>query len=163
MDEPVKTRALFFGCWNEAGHFMWSPGGGRPRRSDDVEYAAPGVHLDGSLAPRNWKSTYYGVGLCWQAQGETREKRDRIGYNSNEYPEGQFLRHFLPNGFTAIQWWDRHQGDSRGACNSTMLLEGEHTTEEMLAALRQHFPHVVANLERGGISLVEVHKTVKDV
>lgn len=149
-------RILFFGCWNQAEHFMWSPGGGSSRHTDAIEYFGDRIHLDGTLAPRKWKSSYYGVGLCWQAQGETQEKRQRIGYNSEEYPEGQFLRHVLSNGFTAIQWWDRHQGDSRGACNSTVLVEGDRTTEEMLAALAEHFPHVLGNLTRAGISLVEV-------
>ena len=26
-----------------------------------------------------------------------------------ECPQGQFLLHHLPNGFTAIAWWDRTQ------------------------------------------------------
>lgn len=69
---------------------------------------------------------------------------------------GQSLLHHLDTGFTAIQWWDRCQGDTRGACNSTVLLEGKHTAEEMLAALREHFPHVLANLEKAGVKLVEV-------
>jgi len=73
----------------------------------------------------------------------------------DECPQGQFLRHQLL-GYTLIQWWDRCQGDKRGACNSTVLLEGEHTTEEMLAALALHFQHVLENLKRAGVELVEV-------
>jgi hypothetical protein len=74
---------------------------------------------------------------------------------SEEYQQGQFLRHELL-GFTALQWFDRCQGDIRGACNSTILLEGVHTSEEMLAALAEHFPHVLENLKRAGVELVEV-------
>jgi hypothetical protein len=87
-------------------------------------------------------------------------KRDESGIlnYSGECPQGQFLRHVLPNGFTAIQWWDRCQGDGRGACNSTVLLEGTHTTPEMLEALYAHFPHVAENLKRAGVQLVEVHE-----
>lgn len=153
--ERREMRALFFGCWNQPGHFLFGPDGRWPR-DESLEYVHPGVHLDGSLAPRRWRAEYYGVGLCWQAQGENQEQRDRIRYNSEEYPEGQFLRHLLPNGFTAIQWWDRHQGDTRGACNSTVLVEGERTSDEMIAALAEHFPHVLANLRRAEIVLVDV-------
>jgi hypothetical protein len=64
----------------------------------------------------------------------------------------------LDTGYTAISWWDRNQGDTRGACNSTVLLEGTHTADEMVAALREHFPHVAANLAKAGIELVEVKK-----
>jgi hypothetical protein len=76
--------------------------------------------------------------------------------DSGECPQGQFLLHHGVHGYTLIQWWDRCQGDTRGACNSSILLEGDHTSEEMLAALREHFPHVLANLERAGVALVEV-------
>jgi len=160
MAEPVslRNRVFFFGCWNQAGHFSWAPGGEYVRRADAIEhYGGDRIHLDGTLAPRKMK-TYYGGGLCWQGQGATQDKRNRIGYDSEEYPQGQFLRHDLDNGFTAIQWWDRCQGDTRSACNSTLLLEGKHTSEEMLAALKEHFPHIIKNLEQNGISLVEVQK-----
>lgn len=154
-------RILFFGCWNQAGHFMFSRGGGQPRHYGGAEYYGGDeqikIHLDGTLAPRRMKP-YYGGEITWQGKGKTREERDHILYNSEELPQGQFIRHVLDNGFTAIQWWDRQQGDSRGACNSTVLFEGEHTTEEMLAALKEHFPHVLANLNRAGIELVEVAK-----
>lgn len=148
-------KVLFFGCWNHPGHFIFAPGGEHARHGNSVEWYRPGVHLGGNLAPRLRKD-YYGGGLCWAGQGETSERRQRIAYESNECPQGQFLRHVLPNGFTAIQWWDRQQGDSRGACNSTVLVEGERTSEEMLSALAEHFPHVLANLKRGGVELVEV-------
>jgi hypothetical protein len=88
--------------------------------------------------------------------GSTAEERQLIGYDSGELPQGQFLRHDLDTGFTAIQWWDRCQGDDRGACNSTILLEGKHASAEMLAALADHFPHVLENLRKAGVELVEV-------
>jgi len=89
------------------------------------------------------------------ATGLTPNERSSIGYRAQECPQGQFLLHVLDNGFTAIQWWDRCQGDTRGACNSTVLLEGQHTAEEVLAAAREHFPHVLENLERGGPPIPE--------
>jgi hypothetical protein len=149
------SRCYFFGCWNTPGHYLVGPHGARVdhREGAKVELFGDQLHLDGSLAPRKYHPRY-GTGLCWNAQ--SKPNGQRIEYQSEECPEGQFLRHVLPNGFTAIQWWDRCQGDSRGACNSTVLLEGEHTTEKMLEALRVNFPGVVENLKRGGVELVEV-------
>jgi hypothetical protein len=89
--------------------------------------------------------------------GKDQKEACNIDYDSSEYPQGQFLVHHLDSGYTAMAWWDRCQGDTRGACNSTILLEGRHTAEEMLAALQKHFPHVLANLEKHGVKLVEVN------
>ncbi len=91
------------------------------------------------------------------------EQRQRITYDSTEFPQGQFLLHYLDTGYTAIQWWDRCQGDTRGACNSTVLLEGRHTAHEMLAALVKHLPHVLDNLTKAGIALVEVKTRANDM
>lgn len=156
------TRCFYFGCWNEPGHYLFGPGG------SPVSYAVQDLivyftanderhHLDGSLAPRKlrWRGEHDGQ-LCWAAQGRVPGSHLEIRNNSNEYPQGHYLRHVLDNGFTAVQWWDRCQGDKRGACNSTILLEGEHTAEEVLEAGRRAFPSVFENLERGGIELVEI-------
>src|SRR6267142_2718182 len=163
-------RVFYFGCWNSAGHYLFLPGGQSAYRGfSDLEYCnSPDkegyrTHLDGALAPRKRKYMAGTIGyafdlhtLCWAAQGATKDERLRINYDSEEYPQGQFLRHVLPNGYTAIQWWDRCQGDTRGACNSTILVEGERTSVEMLEALRVNFPHVVDNLTRAGVQLVEI-------
>lgn len=156
MADNPNQRCLFFGCWNKAGHFLFVPGGRSAYSAGlgtQFEYYGDHVHLDGTLAPRRYKR---GGGLCWVGMGATKDARDRIGYDSEECSQGQFLRHELDTGVTAIQWWDRCQGDSRGACNSTVLLEGRHSSAEMLAALFAHFPHVVVNLERAAVALVEV-------
>jgi len=155
----MADRCYFFGCWNEPGHFLReSPGTPRLDHHEraKIELFGDHLHLDGSLAPRKLAS-YCGGGLCWGAQKNIHDERLSIDSRSDEYPQGQFLRHVLDNGFTAIQWWDRCQGDGRGACNSTVLFEGEHTTEEMIEALRVNFPHVLANLAKHGVELVEVH------
>lgn len=145
--------AYFFGCWNESGHFLFAPGGQRPYREEDaIVYYGKRLHLDGTLAPRRdtrqWRETY--GKLCWNGQDE------QIRCYSEEYPQGMFLRHVLDNGYTAIQWWDRCQGDTRGACNSTVLMKGEHASAEMLEALALYFPHVLENLKQAGVQLVEV-------
>lgn len=148
------NRCYYFGCWNEAGHFLHSSGRGHIDRDvyRRIERYGEGVHLDGSLAPRRNREG----GICWEGQGKTQDERGRIHSNSGECAQGKYLLHVLPNGFTAIQWWDRCQGDTRGACNSTVLLEGTHAADEMVAALAQHFPHVLENLKKHGVELVNV-------
>ncbi len=148
------NRCFYFGCWNEAGHYLFAPGGGHvPHKEEQkIVYYGDHMHLDASLAPRRLRADWVrdGNGLCWSGQGKVPGSHLSIEYCSGEYPQGRFLLHHLDNGFTAIQWWDRCQGDTRGACNSTVLLEGVHTSEEMRTALRGSFPHVLENLKRGG-------------
>lgn len=157
----TADRCLYFGCWNRPGHYMhddrgrWAHGGG-------VEhYNAGRRHLDGSLAPRRKKAMYGAAGgqILWRGSVPDQAAGQRITYDSEECPQGQFLRHELDNGFTALSWWDRCQGDGRSACNSTILLEGVHTSAELLAAAAEHFPHVLENLKRAGVELVEVFAT----
>lgn len=153
---------FYFGCWNKAGHYMHAPGGrtwGDDLRGPELFGPVFGRdqvkhHLDGSLAPKRDDKGR----LWWGAKLDAQGGRDASGsmINAGECPQGQFLLHVLDNGYTAIQWWDRCQGDTRGACNSTILLKGEHTADEMIAAAREHFPHVLANLEKAGVQLVEV-------
>ena len=150
-------RVFFFGCWNAAGHYLFAPGGRSVawRESDTVTYYGEGArrrHIDGTLAPRRLARD---GAISWGGMFD-RDEAHRYENRSEECPQGQFLRHLLDNGFTALQWWDRCQGDTRGACNSTILVEGRHTSDECLAALREHFSHVVANLEKAGVQLVEV-------
>ncbi len=143
-----KLRCFYFGCWDDAGHFLYAPGGRRASTRDVPELGkyASGA-LDGAFAPRRIAGR-----LCWSAQ----DPSGGLARRSDEYPQGEFLIHYLEIGFTAMAWWDRRQGDTRGGCNSVILLEGKHTADAMRAALLQHFPSVLANLERAGVRLVEV-------
>lgn len=148
-------RAFYFGCWNEPGHYLFKPGGRPvPYGEGQAVEMVDGVHLDANYAPRTHNR---GGHLCWAGQAAAVQDRNRLAYLSEEYPQGRFLRHER-GGFTLIQWWDRAQGDTRGACNSTILLEGSHDTATMLAVLREHFPHIVENLVRKGIELIEIVK-----
>jgi hypothetical protein len=154
----LADRALFFGCWNQPGHYLFAPGRGSPTAQEErmFSFFSGGVCLDANYAPRRGiRGKLRGVEVCFAGQGATIEDRQRIHYDSEEHAQNLFLRHELL-GFTLISWWDRNQGDVRRACNSTFLLEGGHTSEQMLAALAVHFPHVVANLKRAGVELVEV-------
>jgi hypothetical protein len=159
-------RIFYFGCWQVSGHYLWTPGGHRFfGREDGVVYYGDHIHLDGTLAPRqireNTRSWCDGKeGIVWHGMGKTPSERTRLYYDSNECSQGQFLLHHLDNGFTAIQWWDRNQGDQRGACNSTVLLEGVRTAVEMLDVLTENFPSVLKNLESACVALVDVTGTI---
>lgn len=140
----------YFGCWNEAGHYLYAPNGKYIGRGDRIVWYGSGLnrrHIDGTLAPCRYRRTGK---VVWRGMFERNE------YDAEEMPQGHFLRHELDNGFSAIQWWDRTQGDGRPACNSTILMAGKHTTEELLTALSRNFPTVLANLTKAGVSLVEV-------
>lgn len=150
--------SLFFGVWGVAGHHLLGPGGAWFKGSDAITmYRAVEPesrrHIDGTLAPR----LRHGQ-ILWSG-AFPRESRTGYGYDSIEAPQGQFLRHFLTNGYSAIQWWDRQQGDGRGACNSTILMPGDHTSAELLEAGRRDFGRVFDNLAKAGIPLVEVFVT----
>ena len=158
-------RCFYLGCWNEPGHYLYAsaemPLTGTYEERHRFEYHGDHIHVDGTLAPKKAREgtrTWFvhKDALVWEGMRLPGEARGQIHYDSYECPQGQYLLHFLNTGFTAIQWWDRTQGDTRGACNSTVMLEGRHTAEEMVAALKEHFPHVYANLEKAGIELVDV-------
>lgn len=152
-------RIFFFGCWNEPGHFLRSPY--RCEHDPLIESFKLGtIHIDGTLAPRVYRAgSRVGVGVCWTAQGDTREDRSRIQHASDEMPQGRYLHHVLDNGFSAVTWWDRCQGDTRGACNSVILLRGEHDAETVLVAGRESFPSVFENLRKAGVDLAAATST----
>lgn len=157
---------LFFGCWNDAGHYLFAPGGQTAFRvfgsvMDDRAqyYGKERRHLDGTLAPRRFQRT---GGLTWVGE-HPKDDYYRIQSKTDEYPQGQFLRHQLDNGFSAISWWDRCHGDTRGGCNSTVLLEGTHSSADLLVALRANFPHVLENLERGGPDIERLRQGYSDL
>lgn len=141
-------RCLYFGVHRVAGHVLHGALTGYDERV--TIYGPERRHLDGTLAPRHDSRTGQIFFLGAEKRDSGRE------YRSSECPQGQYLHHVLPNGFSTVQWWDRNQGDGRQACNSTILLEGVHDAAAVLAAGRQHFPHVFENLKKAGVELVEV-------
>src|SRR6185437_6000368 len=71
--------------------------GGRTVYDDGLEWYRRGAHrhhLDGTLAPKRWRWRHGGA-LCWQGQGTTKEESERVHYDADELPQGQFLRHVL--------------------------------------------------------------------
>lgn len=151
------TDPLYFGCWGGLpGHFLCDPSGRRIYSAKALNFVVGPVthHIDGSLAPRRM-SDRHGGGICWGAQGKRDHALD-VSMRSSECQQGQFLLHNLSNGYTAIQWWDRCQGDTRPGCNSTIMREGNFAAGELKDALARFFPVVLANLKRNGVELLEV-------
>jgi hypothetical protein len=148
------VECLFFGCWGRPGHGLFSAGGRAAPRHPVFDL---GWELDGTLAPRRASD-----GEVFALLGLTQDERRRRGRRSSECPLGQYLTHLMDwprmSGakWTVVSWWDRCQGDDRSGCNSAVLLEGEHSAEEVVRALRENFPTVLENLARAGVELCPV-------
>lgn len=152
-------KAFFFGCWNTAGHGLWVPGRMQSawaagfKEEDRVLVKVFKGHVDGGLAPK-WSGTKETITFMANWDRESDEHR-RVEYRLEEMPQGFFMIHHT-NGYTYMSWWDRNQGDTRGACNSTFILEGTHDAPKMFDELVVHFPHVVENLRKANVSLRQV-------
>ncbi len=73
----TRDRCFFFGCWNQAGHYLFAPGGAdTPRGLEYFGYHGQRIHLDSSLAPRRHTLT---GDLCWNGQGDWTRGRRRNG------------------------------------------------------------------------------------
>lgn len=121
------SPVYFFGNLNDDGHFLYRDGSNFRTRATAVERYGAGKHIDGTLAP---------------TQG-----------HGAEAPQGVYAIHRLDNGYTAMAWWDRTHGDTRGGCNSVVLMWGDRTADEMIAALHTHWPKVVEEMTAAGIVL----------
>lgn len=150
-------NCFFFGVVGRAGHYLHDSGGPAPYDERVTTYGPERRHIDGTLAPRRGDRTEQ---IFFSGYGPRDDNRQ---YRSEECPQGQYLHHVLPNGYSAVQWWDRTQGDTRGGCNSTILLQGMHDAEAVLAAGRERFPKVFENLKKAGVELVRVWCTPSEV
>lgn len=149
-------KAFFFGCWNTAGHYLFVPGGQSAYLAGFQEEDRKLVrvfdgHVDGGLAPR-WNGAKESI--TFEASTIWREDSIRVR-RLEEMPQGHYLIHHT-NGYTYMSWWDRNQGDTRGACNSTFILEGTHDAVKMFDELCVRFPHVVENLRKAEVPLRQV-------
>lgn len=144
------TPCYWHGCWLEAGHALFSKSG---KCADDRLFEH--MWLDGGYAPKSvYERTFFVM------QSESYEDRRSMAHRGRELPQGRFLRHVIQNNkheiHTLLAWWDRTQGDTRGACNSCYIVKGEHTTAAMLKWFPIHFPKQAERLTIAGIDLVEV-------
>jgi hypothetical protein len=115
--------------------------------------------LDGGLAPRHARPR---ARLPFEPPldrivfkrmgGADRDLRYRIESESDEAAQGEFLLHAI-SGCTIAAWWDRTQGDTRGVCNSCLIVEGTHGADEMLELFPRLFPVQAARLAAAGVEL----------
>lgn len=155
--EPSNPASLspenvfYYGGWdNDAGHHLRNVTGHLVRGMVNTivyyDNANGDVrHIDGTLAP-------------YLSRGEIVFSGDNLHRprTHEELSQGKFLLHHLSNGYTAIQWWDRTQGDRRGGSNSTFLAKGKYSADEMLFMFAQYFPSRKQRLDAEGITLCEV-------
>ena len=154
MGEPTRidetTQVWWHGCWGEPGHFLFSRSGRSVRYEDAPPCAWHGWWLDSGWAPRrrgDGRVTF----ACSGANDQ--EKRD-ISYRTEECDQGEFLVHRVLNGqYTIMAWWDRTQGDSRGACNSCYIVQGVPSVDDLLAWFPKHFPMQAKRLADAGVTL----------
>lgn len=115
----LGKRALYFGCWHDAGHFLHDTGG---------------HHIDNERpSDLPWEESFMDTGFL---------KNRKIP----DIPTGQV--YWTCGGseafWYAFYWWDRSV-DTRGACNSGFYVRGFGWPEAQAAfdyACAQ-FPHVV--------------------
>jgi len=124
----MASPVYYFGCWNQAGHYLHEPGGNTVFReavgpfTGGMPYGDQ-LPLDGTFAPGPNRSS---------------------GVRNIEDETAVALTHI--RGWTVLAMWDRSV-DTRGACNAAFIAEGSNTMAEMWALARQHFPQVVQRLK----------------
>lgn len=122
IDEGAKLGkiALYFGCWDQAGHYL---------------HDARGTHIWGKNKPADlpWGDELMDTGLL---------KNGKV----LDLPDGRV--YWTCGGdkafWYAFYWWDRSV-DTRGACNSGFYVRGFGWPEEQAAFdyARKQFPFVV--------------------
>lgn len=158
-------RAWWHGCWGEPGHYLHDVNGRSGRnmipcalRPTGSIYEAP--YLDGGLAPRRLRDRYPPLTfsipddrIVYSMQGGGKWKqRDEVERVSDECPQGEFLLHSI-SGCTIAAWWDRTQGDKRGACNSCLIVDGNHNASAMMELFPRLFPRQAKRLADAGVEL----------
>lgn len=125
-------KVFYFGCWGDAGHYIWTPGGrmGGPK-------AGPWTISDLD-APSYERHTRQGLSA---STGRGFVPVDR------EETQGVW-RLTQQDAWTAIGGYDRTQ-DRRGGSISVFVAEGTYTEEEMRAIAAEHFPVVWDRILRG--------------
>lgn len=116
----AETIAVYFGCWNEAGHFLWGPGRRSIRDYDAEKLRIPtGYQLDGTqlFLPRP----------------------EKIGTGCVTY---------LPAmDCTVLAWWGS-PWDSRGAVNAAFITNGDLGEIAMWQRFVRYFPELSAQLKQ---------------
>jgi hypothetical protein len=161
----TRPRAWWHGCWGEPGHYLFDRLGRRGRAMERCPLQPTGslfesAWLDGGLAPRRLRERAWLPDFEFPADrivftrlgGEDKYLRYRIESESEEATQGEFLLHKIA-GCTIAAWWDRTQGDARGACNSCLIVEGGHEAEAMVELFPRLFPAQAARLAAAGVEV----------
>lgn len=93
--------------------------------------------------------------VCFAMEGLTDDMRQRVTWDTEEHPQGQFLLH-QREGWTLMSWWDRTHGDSRSACNGNLVAEGEHEDVKMFDFLDINFHKILTDLIAAGVVLKNI-------
>lgn len=158
--------AWWHGCWLAPGHFLFNQGGDYARTGPFADYGNS-WSLDGGYAPRRLLRRggitipVHDDGIIFTMMGGAdQDLRHRFANQSEELPQGRFLRHEV-SGCTLLAWWDRTQGDTRGACNSVFIVDGRHHVDDMLRMFPERFPKQAKRLSDAGVQLVCVNKGIR--
>ncbi len=123
---------LFFGCWTDLGHYLWTPERSRARFGPPGlgvfgwETAVPwGHHLDGGLAPLDERGARLAEGVV------------------AVHKATMYVRTPREVTWTALSWWDRSV-DKRPGSSATFLTDEELPDVELLARAKLYFPSVFA-------------------
>jgi hypothetical protein len=122
MTTSTETPVYYFGCWDQAGHYLVDPSG------RNVSQAGPFTpsNLDVTFPPRMSKPGH------------------SVSSRSVEDETIVVLEHW--QGWTVLAMWDRSI-DTRGASNAAFIAEGKHTHDEMWELARRYYPKIVARLK----------------
>jgi len=114
----TTPRMYYFGPWDQPGHYLHDESGRVLWREEEIGLPWTGGQIDGRLQPG-----------CVPGGSSYARRGPEV--------EGDALLH-RKAGWTAISFWDRSV-DTRGACNSTYMAEGEFTFEQMVEMAKARF------------------------
>lgn len=119
--EIETIEMYYFGCWGQAGHYWRSPNGHATERAIEARIPEALRHgrIDGNFCP------------------------GYIGPYKRTCPEveGEAAIHLI-EGWTALAWWDRSV-DRRPACNSAVVVRGDHSYTMVLEIVKAQMPDLL--------------------
>jgi hypothetical protein len=132
--EIETIEAYYFGCWEHSGHYWRSPNGYTDERKIEARIPEALRHgrVDSTFCPGY--AGPYGRRSCPEVEGEA-------------------AIHLI-EGWTVLAWWDRSV-DSRPACNSALVVRGDHSFTTMLEVAKAQMPELLKR-QRFPVRLVAV-------
>ncbi|AGC47249.1 hypothetical protein MYSTI_05976 [Myxococcus stipitatus DSM 14675] len=109
----MRDEILFYGCWRDAEHELWTPG--------RLRFGGQAALLPADLRPPRLDG--------------------RFPPSDRTEQEGRACLHHL-DGWTVVAWWDRGVDKRRGS-NSALLMRGTHPLSAVLEAAGANFPELL--------------------